>query len=41
MNNIEEMAYLHIIEQLKQENKGLRNEVIGLRKILTNKILTT
>lgn len=41
MNNIEEMAYLHIIEQLKQENKELRNEVIGLRKMLTNKILTT
>lgn len=41
MNKTEEMAYLHIIEQLKQENKELRNEVIGLIKILTNKILTT
>lgn len=34
MNNLEELSYIHLIEQLKEENKTLKDEVIALRKLL-------
>lgn len=33
MNNLEELSYIHLIGQLKEENQKLKDEVIALRKL--------
>lgn len=35
MSSTEEMAYRHLIMQLEKENQMLKDELIGLRKLLT------
>lgn len=36
MNEFSELAYIHLVNQLKEENRMLRDEVIALRKLLVN-----
>lgn len=35
MAEIDEEAFIHLIDQLKEENKKLREESINLRKLLS------
>lgn len=36
MNEFSKLAYIHLVNQLKEENRMLRDEVIALRKLLVN-----
>lgn len=35
MTEIDEAAFIHLIDQLKEENEKLREESINLRKLLS------
>lgn len=37
MTKLEELAFTHLIQQLKEENELLKAEVIAFRKFYTNK----
>ena len=34
MNELEEQSYIHMISQLKEENRMLRESVLGLKRML-------
>lgn len=37
MKGLEELSYIHLVRQLEEENKKLKEENISLRKLIANK----
>lgn len=37
MDDLTEIAYMHIISQLRKENEELRNDVLKLRRMLAKR----
>ena len=37
MGELERMSYIHLVEQLEEENRLLKDEVLNLRKLLFDK----
>lgn len=37
MNKLTELSYIYLVNQLKEENQMLKDEIVALRKLYINK----